>query len=131
SFDELAGTVVEGFSSRFGDAFESTVFDAESLSDAVSGMAEGMARSVVNAIGQMAAQWLAYQAVQLLVGKATQASAASTMTCNALAAQQMAGLNAFASTAAIPIVGPFAAPAAMAAAIAATTPSVAAVSSLA
>lgn len=131
NFDELAGNVVEGFSSRFGDAFESMVFDAESLSDAVSGMAEGMARSVVNALGQMAAQWLAYQAVQLLVGKTTQASAASTMTFNALAAQQMAGLNAFASTAAIPIVGPFAAPAAMAAAIAATTPSVAAVSSLA
>lgn len=130
SFDELAGTVVEGFSSRFGDAFESMVFDAESLSDAVSGMAEGMARSVVNALGQMAAQWLAYQAVQLLVGKTAQASAASTMTFNALASQQMAAINAFASTAAIPIVGPFLAPAAAAAAIAATTPMVGAVASL-
>jgi len=130
SFDELAGTVVEGFSSRFGDAFESMVFDAESLGDAVSGLAEGMARSVVNALGQMAAQWLAYQAVQLLVGKTTQASAASTMTFNALASQQMAAINAFASTAAIPIVGPFMAPAAAAAAIAETTPMVGAVASL-
>lgn len=130
NFDELAGNVVEGFSSRFGDAFESMVFDAESLSDAVSGMAEGMARSVVNALGQMAAQWLAYQAVQLLVGKTTQASAASTMTFNALASQQMAAINAFASTAAIPIVGPFMAPAAADAAIAATTPMVGAVTSL-
>lgn len=130
SFDELAGTVVEGFSSRFGDAFESMVFDAQSLGDAVSGLAEGMARSIVNALGQMAAQWLAYQAVQLLVGKTTQASAASTMTFNALASQQMAAINAFASTAAIPIVGPFLAPAAATAAIAATTPMVGAVASL-
>lgn len=130
NFDELAGNVLEGFSSRFGDAFESMVFDAQSLGDAVSGLAEAMARSVVNALGQMAAQWIAYQAVQLLVGKTVQASAASTMTFNALAAQQMAAINAFASTAAIPIVGPFLAPAAAATAIAATTPMVGAVASL-
>lgn len=130
NFDDLAGTVVEGFSSRFGDAFESMVFDAKSLGDAVSELAEGMARSVINALGQMAAQWIAYQAVQLLVGKTTQAEAASTLTFNALASQQMAAINAFASTAAIPIVGPFMAPAAAAAAIAATTPMVGAVASL-
>ena len=128
NFDELAGTVVEGFSSRFGDAFESMVFDAESLGDAVSGLAEGMARSVVNALGQMAAQWLAYQAVQLLVGKTTQSSAAAGMISNATAASHQAALNAYASTAAIPMVGPAMAPAAAAAATAATAPMVAAVS---
>jgi len=131
SFDELAGNMLENFSSRFGNAFESMVFDAQSLGDAVAGLAEGMARSVVNALGEMAAQWLAYQAVQLLVGKTTQASAASAMTFNAMASQQMAAINAFASTAAIPIVGPAMAPAAAAAALAATTPMVGAVSSLA
>ncbi len=131
SFDELAGNVIDSFGSRFGNTVESMVFDAQSLSEAASGMAEGMARSVVNALSEMAAQWLAYQAVQLLVGKTTQASAASTMTSNALASQQMAAVNAFASTAAIPIVGPAMAPAAAAAALAATTPMVGAVSSLA
>ncbi|WP_234463027.1 phage tail length tape measure family protein [Stutzerimonas frequens] len=130
SFDELSGVMLENFTGRFGDAFESMVFDSQSLGDAVSNLAEGMARSVVNALGQMAAQWLAYQAVQLLVGKTTQASAASTMTFNALASQQMAAINAFASTAAIPIVGPLMAPAASAAAIAATSPMVGAVASL-
>ncbi len=130
SFDELSGVMLENFTGRFGDAFESMVFDSQSLGDAVSNLAEGMARSVVNALGQMAAQWLAYQAVQLLVGKTTQASAASTMTFNALASQQMAAINAFASTAAIPIVGPFMAPAAAATAIAATAPMVGAVASL-
>lgn len=66
SFDELAGNMLENFSSRFGNAFESMVFDAQSLGDAVAGMAEGMARSVVNALGEMAAQWLAYQALELV-----------------------------------------------------------------
>lgn len=130
SFDELSGVMLENFTGQFGSAFESMVFDAESLGDAVQGLAEGMARSVVNALGQMAAQWLAYQAVQLIVNKGAQASAASTMTFNALASQQMAAINAFASTAAIPIVGPFMAPGAAAAAIAATSPMVGAVASL-
>ncbi|MFG3451157.1 phage tail tape measure protein [Stutzerimonas stutzeri] len=130
SFDELSGVMLENFTGRFGDAFESMVFDAESLGDSVRGLAEGMARSIVNALGQMAAQWVAYQAVQMLVGKTTQASAANTLTFNALASQQMAAINAFASTAAIPIVGPLMAPAASAAAIAATSPMVGAVASL-
>lgn len=128
SFDELSGVMLENFTGRFGDAFESMVFDAESLGDAVHGLAEGMARSVINALGQMAAQWLAYQAVQLLVGKTTQSSAATGMISNATAASHQAALNAYASTAAIPMVGPAMAPAAAAAATAATAPMVAAVS---
>lgn len=128
NFDELAGDVIENFSRQFGNAFERMVFDAESLGDAARGMAESMARSVINALGQMAAQWLAYQAVQLLVGKTTQASAASSMTANAMATSLQAGLAAFASTAAIPIVGPLLAPAAMGAALAVTTPLATAVS---
>src|SRR5699024_730996 len=107
------------------------VFDSQSLGDAMYNLTEGIARSMVSALGEMAAQWLAYQAVQMMVGRTTQSSAASTMITNAMAQQQMAGLNAFSSTAAIPIVGPFLAPGAMAAAIAATAPSVSAISSLA
>lgn len=74
SFDELSGVMLENFTGQFGDAFESMVFDAESLGDAVSGMAEGMARSVINALGQMAAQWVAYQAIQLMLGKSSEAA---------------------------------------------------------
>lgn len=131
NFDKLAGTVIENFSGQFGDAFESMVFDAESLGDAVHGMAEGMARSVVNALGQMAGQWLAYKAVQMLVGTSTASSGAIAMVANAQASSMLAGINAFASTAAIPVVGPAAAPAAMAAALAATAPMVAGVSAAA
>jgi hypothetical protein len=52
------------------------------------------------------------------------------MSLNAVAMSQMAGLAAFASTAAIPIVGPAAAPAAMMAALAITTPVAAGISAL-
>lgn len=130
TFDELANNVIDNFATGFGNAFEAMIFDTESLGESLKGMAEGMARSVVNALGQMAAQWLAYQAVQMLVGKTTQASAAGAKTFEAMAAQQMAALNAFAATAAIPIVGPAMAPAAAGAALAATSPFVATVASL-
>lgn len=130
SFDELAGNVVKNFSSQFGNAFEKMIFDSESLGESVSGMVEGMARSVVNALGQMAAQWIAYQLVQLMVGKTTAATAASATALEAQSMAIMAGLNAFASTAAIPIVGPAAAPAAMAAALAISEPMAATIAGL-
>jgi hypothetical protein len=131
SFDDLTASVVENFSGQMGDAFESMIFDAETLEEAFAGIAESMLRSIVNALGQMAAQWLAYQAVQMLVGKTTQASAVAQTTGNAYAGVMQAGINAFASTAAIPIVGPLMAPAAMTAAVAATSPMAAAASTFA
>ncbi|WP_236995692.1 tape measure protein [Vreelandella populi] len=130
-FDQLAANTAENFQRGFGNAFESMVFDSENTSDALRGMAEGIARSTVNALGQMAGQWLAYQAVQLAVGKTAQIGAATALTANAQAGVFQAGINAFSSTAAIPIVGPAMAPAAMAAAIGATQPLATAVSSAA
>lgn len=120
--DALFTGMLDNMTRGFGDAFEAMIFDSENLGESLKGVAEGMARSVVNALGQMAAQWLAYQAVQLIVGKTTQASSAATMAANAQATALQAGLAAFASTAAIPVVGPEAAPAAMAAAMAVATP---------
>ena len=70
SFDELAASVIENFSGQFGDAFEAMIFDSENLGDAITGMAENMARSVINALGQMIAQWIAYNAVAGLTGGA-------------------------------------------------------------
>lgn len=128
NFDALAESTISNFSSRFGSAFEAMIFDAQTLEDAMFNLAEGMVRSVVNAIGQMIAQWVAYQAVQLLVGKTTQASGVAAISANAAAASLMSGLNAFSSTAAIPIEGPALAPAAMGAAISITAPLASAVS---
>lgn len=120
SFDELAGDTIENLSNQFGSAFESMVFDAESLRDAIGKLAEGVARSMVNAIGQMIGQWLALKAVQMMTGKSAQSASVLAMTANAQAASIQAGINAYASTAAIPIVGPAMAPAAMAQALAVT-----------
>ncbi|MDP9523380.1 phage tail tape measure protein [Pseudomonas putida] len=97
--------------------------------DALMDMVGGFARSMVDALADMAAQWLVYQAVQLMVGKTTQASAAPTMIANAQATSFQAQLAAFASTAAIPIVGPALAPGAAIAAAMATAPLVAGVAS--
>jgi hypothetical protein len=130
SFDDLAASTIENFSTGFGQAFEKMIFDSESFGDAAAGMAEGMARSVVSALGKMGAEWLAYQAVQMIVGKTTQSTAAAGLIANAQAASIQSGINAYSSTAAIPIVGPLAAPAAMAAALAVTQPMAASVASL-
>ncbi|MCC9162838.1 tape measure protein [Alcaligenes sp. MMA] len=120
--EEIFTGMLSSFSVGFGNAFEKMVFDSENLGDAMRNVAQGMARAVVNALAQMAAQWLAYQAVQLIVGKTTQASGAAAIAANAQATALQAGLAAFASTAAIPVVGPAAAPAAMATALTIATP---------
>lgn len=79
-------------------------------------MISGFGQTVIQTLADMAAQWLVYQAVQLLVGKTTQASAIPALVANAQATAFQAQLAAYASTAAIPIVGPALAPAAAAAA---------------
>lgn len=97
--------------------------------DALMDMLTGFAKAGVQALTDMAAQWLVYQAVQLLVGKTTQSMAGMGLVANAQATSFQAQLAAYASTAAIPIVGPAAAPAAAFAAAAATAPMVAGVAS--
>lgn len=117
--------------SGIGDAFSDIITGTESAGDAVADLASNMAKSVINALADMAAQWLVYQAVQLLVGKTGQSTAATGMIANAQAASAQAALNAYASTAGIPLVGPALAPAAALAAQAATLPLVGAVSAAA
>ncbi|MGN7445474.1 tail tape measure protein, partial [Pseudomonas lactis] len=102
--------------------FTDVATGAEDAGDALVNMATNFAKSIINALAQMAAQWLVYQAVQMLVGKTTQAGAAATISANAQAMSLQAGLAAYASTAAIPIIGPAAAPAAMATALTITGP---------
>lgn len=131
NFQEMSATVLDEFTSGFGDALEQMVFDSTNFEDAMKNLAESMLRTIVNAIGKMAAQWLAYQAIQLITGKTTQQAAATQITANAYAMALQGGINAFASTAAIPIVGPAAAPGAMSAAEAILQPMATAVSSLA
>lgn len=114
-----------------GDAITDIVTRTKSLGDAFGDMAADLAKSVIKALADMAAQWLVYQAVQLVVGKTAKSTAAIGLVANAQATAFQAQLAAFASTAAIPIVGPGLAAGAAAAAAAATAPMVAGVSSAA
>lgn len=74
-FDQLAANTAENFQRGFGNAFESMIFDSESARDAFGNLFDGMARTIVSALGEMAAQWVAYQAIQMAMGKSAEAAA--------------------------------------------------------
>lgn len=120
-------SILGGATSAISDNLNDLVHGAEDLGDFFSNIFASLGETIIKTLSDMAAQWLVYQGVQLLVGKSTQASAAASMIANAQASSLQAQIAAYASTAAIPIVGPALAPAAMATAAAVTTPLVAAV----
>ncbi|MFI8395986.1 tape measure protein [Pseudomonas sp. NPDC078863] len=119
---DVTSTALSTGTSELGSFFADVASGAEDAGDALGDMVGNFAKSMLKALGDMAAQWLIYQGVQMLVGKTTQASAAGTLGANAAAMSLQAGLNAYAATAAIPIIGPAAAPAAMATALSVTGP---------
>ena len=130
SLDELATSTLDRFSQGIGDAFAQWATGALDGEEAMDQFLKSMVTSTISALAQMGAQWLAYQAVQMLTGKTAATGAALALTAEAQAASLMAGIHAFASTAAIPIVGPPAAPAAMGAALAVTQPMAAGVAAI-
>ena len=141
SFDDQVSNSLDRFSSGFGDAIANAAFESDNLGEALSNIFLDVGKNMISFFGEWAAQELlmwglkqTIKAEEVIVNQATntavQTSAATTATFNAQAMSIMAGLNAFSSTAAIPIVGPALAPAAMTTAIAATQPLATAVSSL-
>lgn len=118
---------LDALSDGLADTFMSILDGTKSVGDAFSDLAATLVKEIIGALVKMAAQWIVYQGVVLLSGKATQASAAATLVANAQATAFQASLAAFASTAAIPIVGPILAPAAAASAAAFAAPLVAGV----
>ena len=119
---DLTSDALNSATTGLGTFFSDVASGAEDAGDALGDMVGNFAKSMLKALGDMAAQWLIYQGVQMLVGKTTQTSAAGMMGANAAATSLQAGLAAFASTAAIPVIGPAAAPAAMATALSITGP---------
>lgn len=124
---DATSSILDSAKGGLSNFLSDVISGAESADDALGDLVANFAKSTLQALSDMAAQWLVYQAVQLLVGKSTQASAAPMLIANAQATASQASLAAYASTAAIPIVGPAAAPAAAAAAALATAPMVATV----
>lgn len=126
---DATSTVLGSARSELGSFLSDITTGSADASDALMDMVAGFGKSLVDALADMAAQWLIYQGVQLMVGKTTQASAIPALVGNAQATSFQAQLAAFASTAAIPIVGPALAPGAAMAAAMATAPMVAGVAS--
>ena len=120
-------SILGGATSSLADNLEDLIYSAEDLGDFFSNIFSDLGQTVIQTLAEMAAQWMVYQGVQLLVGKTAQASAAGTLLGNAQATSLQAQLAAYASTAAIPIIGPELAPGAMIAAAAVTEPLVAAI----
>lgn len=131
NYSAMASEVVAGtldtMTEGLADSFMSILDGTKSVGDAFKDLASTMVSAIVGALVKMAAQWVVYQAVQLLAGKSAQAAAVPALVANATAMSLQAQIAAFASTAAIPIVGPFLAPAAAATAAAFTAPLVAGV----
>ncbi len=122
SFNDITAAGVNTFQSGFGSAFEQIIMDGEGIKGVVSGIFEDMARAQIAALGQMAAERLTLFLMDKALGKSAAASGAAAMIANATAAQAMAGIQAYASAAAVPLTGYLAAPAALTAALTATAP---------
>lgn len=124
----ITGTL-DTLSGGLADSFMSILDGTKSVGEAFADLGKQMVASIVGALVKMAAQWIVYQGVQLLIGRTTQSQMGLQMVANAQATAFQGALAAFASTAAIPIVGPVAAPGAAAAAASFMAPLVAGVAS--
>ena len=121
-FDAMWGNTFDRFTQGIGESVANAVMTQQSFSDSMKSVMQGVVKSTIAALAEMGAKRLALWAIEKVLNKTSAVSAGTTMATSASAMALTAGLNAFASTAAIPIVGPFAAPAAMAAALAVATP---------
>lgn len=104
-------TAFESMTDGISTSIAHSIASGESLRDSLANVALNIAENFISAFIKIGIQ-------KLLVDKTTASLYATTIAAQSQAMVAMAGLNAFASTAAIPIVGPFAAPAAAAAAMA-------------
>lgn len=126
-FDAMWGNTFDRFTQGIGESVANAVMTQQSFSESMKGVMRGVVKSTIAALAEMAAKRLAVWAIEKLINKASAVSAGGAVTAQAQAMSMMAGINAFSSTAAIPMVGPFMAPGAMASALAITQPMAAAV----
>jgi hypothetical protein len=130
TFDEVVEASLTNFTKSFGQAFSGAILESDNIGDGIKDLFIGATKSLVAFFGEWAAQELILWTLRKVLDKTTAAPAAAAMTLNAQSTSLQAGLAAFASTAAIPIVGPALAPAAMGAALSITQPFAAAIGGL-
>ncbi|MBD1583502.1 hypothetical protein [Pseudoalteromonas sp. S16_S37] len=129
-YQSMWGNTFDRFTQGVGQSVANAVMVQQSFSDSMKSILRSVLHSTIAALAEMGAKRMALWAVEKLLNKATATGAATLLTTQAQAMALMAGLNAFSSTAAIPIVGPFAAPAAMGAALAISQPMAAAITGI-
>ena len=122
TFEGMWGDVFSNFTSGFADATADAIVDGDNFGDAMAGIAKGLAKNMIAALVEIGAQKLVLAALEKTLGLTSATGYVAAITSEATAQTAMAGLNAFAATAAIPIVGPGLAPAAAAAATATAAP---------
>ncbi|TQP68440.1 phage tail tape measure protein [Vibrio cholerae] len=120
--DFLWSQTFDMLTTGFGNAFASAIMHSESVGDAFKNMAMGMAQSMLAAIGKIMAQRAVLWALEKTILKGQVTSDVARVSGEAQSSALIAGINAYKSTAAIPIVGPALAPGAMASALAVTEP---------
>ena len=130
NYQSMWGQTFDRFTQGVGQSVANALMTQQSFSDSMKNVLRGVVKSTIAALAEMAAKRIALWATEKLLNKATATGAAGLLTTQAQAMSFMAGLNAFASTAAIPIIGPPAAPAAMGAALAVTQPMAGAIAGL-
>ena len=121
-FDAMWGNTFDRFTQGIGESVANAVTTQQSFSDSMKGVMQGVVKSTIAALAEMGAKRLALWAIEKLLNKTAAVSAGATMATSAQAMALTAGLNAFAATAAIPVVGPLLAPGAMGAALAVSMP---------
>ncbi|GEK08942.1 hypothetical protein [Pseudoalteromonas peptidolytica] len=121
-YQSMWGNTFDRFTQGIGQSVSDALFTQQSFSESMKGVLGGVVKSTVAALAEMGAKRLALWVLEKTLNKTTASGAAGFLSMQAQAMAFMAGLNAFASTAAIPVVGPAAAPAAMGAALAVAQP---------
>ncbi|HCC2922963.1 TPA: phage tail tape measure protein, partial [Klebsiella pneumoniae] len=86
----ILGSATDSISEHLYDVISGT----ESMGEAIKGIFSDLGKSVIKALVDMAAQWIVYQGVQMLVNKSAQASAIPSMIANAQATALQAQLAA-------------------------------------
>jgi hypothetical protein len=109
----LGASIKSGFNS----ALDGVLFEGKSFGQFMVSIAEGIAKAFLEMGETIAENWIATQLANVAVTKATGGASALGQISDAAG---VAGANAFAATAAIPLVGPELAPAAAAAAVSET-----------
>ncbi len=130
-FDTMWGNAFNNFASSFGDAVADAIMSGEDFSDTMDQIAVGFSRAMISALVEIATKRLALWVMENTFLKSQKEGDVLRKTAEAQSTAIQAGLNTYASTAAIPVTGPALAPAAAATALAFTEPMVAAVAAAA